>query len=117
MALERLADVVERYTDGYGNGNVFEPRREAVKEWEEEISRAVRRAENLHRMLTNPQEPKVAQTPREEIYKKNKSRLYRYQSKRTHTTPLLFVPNLGNSQPNRFEFMPSDVFVDTMTVR
>src|SRR5438034_1927511 len=115
MALERFADVVERYTDGYGNGNVFEPHREAVKEWEEEISRAVRRAENLHRMLTNPQEPKVGQTPREEIYKKNKSRLYRYQSKRTHTTPLLFVPNLGISRPYIFDLLPGGSFVEHMT--
>src|SRR6059058_3272176 len=115
MALERFADVVERYTDGYGNGNVFEPHREAVKEWEEEISRAVRRAENLHRMLTNPQEPRVGQTPRQEIYKKNKSRLYRYQSKRTHDTPVLFVPNLGISRPYIFDLLPGASFVEHMT--
>src|SRR5256884_1215591 len=115
MALERFADVVERFTHGYGNGHTLEPRAETVTQWQEELERVVRRAENLHRMLTNPQEPKVGQTPREEIYKKNKSRLYRYQSKRTRTTPLLFVPNLGISRPYIFDLLPGGSFVEHMT--
>src|SRR5213594_493424 len=115
MGLERFADVVERYMDGYGNGHLFEPTGEAVKEWQEELERAVRRADNLRRMLTNPQEPRVGQTPREEVYKKNKSRLYRYQSKRTHATPLLFVPNLGISRPYIFDLMPGGSFVEHLT--
>src|SRR5256884_8852480 len=115
MALERFADVVERFTHGYGNGHTLEPRAETVTQWQEELERVVRRAENLQRMLTNPQEPKVGQTPREEIYKRNKSRLYRYQSKRTHTTPLLFVPNLGISRPYIFDLMQGGSFVEHMT--
>ncbi len=115
MALERFADVVERYTDGYGNGRVVEPRNEGVKAWQQELDRAVRRAANLQRMLIDPQEPKVGQTPREEIYKRNKSRLYRYRSKRTHATPLLFVPNLGISRPYIFDLMPGGSFVEHMT--
>src|SRR6266436_5408404 len=115
MALERFADVVERFTHGDGNGHTLEPRAETVTQWQEELERVVRRAENLQRMLTNPQEPKVGQTPRQEIYKKNKSRLYRYQSKRTHRTPLLFVPNLGISRPYIFALMPGGSFVEHMT--
>jgi polyhydroxyalkanoate synthase len=115
MALERFADVVERFTHGYSNGHVNEPPAAAVKQWQEELNRATRRAENLHRMLTDPPEPKVGQTPREEIYKKNKSRLYRYQSRRTHRTPLLFVPNLGISRPYIFDLMPGGSFVEHMT--
>src|SRR5947209_10231869 len=115
MALERFADVVERFTHGYGNGHTLEPRAETVTQWQEELERVVRRAENLQRMRTNPQEPRVGQTPREEIYKRNKSRLYRYQSKRTRTTPLLFVPNLGISRPYIFDLMPGGSFVEHMT--
>ena len=66
-------------------------------------------------MITNPQQPRVGQTPRQAIYKKNKSRLYRYQSKRTHRTPLLFVPNLGISRPYIFDLMPGGSFVEHMT--
>src|SRR5262245_61339627 len=80
MALERFADVVERFTHGYSNGHLLEPQLQTVNEWQQELDRAVRRAENLQRMVVNPQEPKVGQTPRTEIYKKNKSRLYRYES-------------------------------------
>src|SRR6267143_1779644 len=115
MALERFADVVERFTHGYGNGHTLEPPAEIVNQWHDELERAVRRAENLQRMVTNPQEPRVGQTPRQEIYKKNKSRLYRYQSKRTHKTPLLFVPNLGISRPYIFDLMPGASFVEHMT--
>src|SRR5207244_9588469 len=115
MALERFADVVERFTHGYGNGHPLEPRPETVKQRQEGVERVVRRAENLQRMLTNPQEPKVGQTPRQEIYKKNKSRLYRYESKRTHRTPLLFVPNLGISRPYIFDLLPGASFVEHMT--
>src|SRR2546426_8554509 len=105
MALERFADVVERFTHGYGNGHMMEPGAETVKQWQEELERAVGRAENLQRMITNPQEPRVGQTPRQAIYKKNKSRLYRYQSKRTHRTPLLFVDCL----PRRSEEHTSEL--------
>jgi polyhydroxyalkanoate synthase subunit PhaC len=115
MVLERFADVVERFTHGYGNGHLLEPRVETVTQWQQELERAVRRAENLQRMLVDPQEPKVGQTPRTEIYKKNKSRLYRYQSRRTHKTPLLFVPNLGISRPYIFDLMPGGSFVEHMT--
>src|SRR5438876_1486861 len=115
MALERFADVVERFTHGYGNGHLMEPGAGTVKQWQEELERAVRRAENLQRMITNPQEPRVGQTPRQEIYRKNKSRLYRYQSKRTHRTPLLFVPNLGISRPYIFDLLPGGSFVEHMT--
>src|SRR5207245_11307934 len=84
-------------------------------QWQEELERGVRRAENLQGMTTNPQEPRAGQTPRQEIYKKNKPRLYRYQSKRTHRTPLLFVPNLGISRPYIFDLMPGGSFVEHMT--
>ena len=63
MALERFADVVERFTHGYGNGHTLEPLAETVTQWQQELERVVRRAENLQRMLTNPQEPKVGRTP------------------------------------------------------
>jgi hypothetical protein len=115
MGLERFADVVERFTHGYGNGHAPEPDAAVVKQWQEELNRTARRAENLRKMLTDPVEPKVGQTPREEIYKRNKSRLYRYQSRRTHRTPVLFVPNLGISRPYIFDLVPGGSFVEHMT--
>ena len=39
MALERFADVVERFTHGYGNGHLMEPGAETVKQWQEELER------------------------------------------------------------------------------
>ncbi|PYM92076.1 MAG: class III poly(R)-hydroxyalkanoic acid synthase subunit PhaC, partial [Candidatus Rokuibacteriota bacterium] len=113
MGPERFADVVERFTSGFGGG--AEPPAEAVKQWQEELERGFRRLENLRRMVTNPAEPKTGVTPRVEIYTRNKSRLYRYESKRTHRTPLLFVPNLGISRPYIFDLLPGGSFVEHMT--
>ena len=67
--------------------------------------------------MTNPAEPRTGQTPREEVYKRNKSRLYRYESTRTHRTPVLFVPNLGISRPYIFDLLPGGSFVEHMTGR
>jgi polyhydroxyalkanoate synthase len=62
-----------------------------------------------------PSEPRVGQSPREEIHRTNKSRLYRYRSARTHRTPVLFVPNLGISRPYIFDLLPGGSFVEHMT--
>ncbi len=115
MGQERFADVVERFTHGFGGPNGTAPSPETVKQWQEELDRNLKRMQNLHRMLTDPVEPPTGQTPRQEIYKKNKSRLYRYESKRTHRTPVLFVPNLGISRPYIFDLMPNGSFIEHMT--
>ena len=89
MAQERFADVVERFTSGFhGAAAAVSP--EVAKQWQEELDRNVRRMSNLARLATAA-EPKTGQTPRQEVYKRNKSRLYRYASSRTHRTPILFV--------------------------
>ena len=113
MGPERFADVVEWFTNGFPRA--VEAPAEAVKPWQEEIERGFRRLENLQRLMTNPPQPKTGVTPRVEIYKRNKSRLYRYESKRTHRTPLLFVPNLGISRPYIFDLLPGGSFVEHMT--
>jgi polyhydroxyalkanoate synthase subunit PhaC len=65
--------------------------------------------------MLNAATPKVGQTPREEVYKKNKTRLYRYASPRSHRTPVLFVPNLGISRPYIFDLLPGGSFIEYMT--
>lgn len=115
MGLERFADVVERFTNGYPDllGPAAAPER--VKQWQEELDRTNRRVTNLTQMVTGPAEPRTGQSPRDEIYKKNKSRLYRYRSSRTHRTPVLFVPNLGISRPYIFDLLPGGSFIEHMT--
>src|SRR5262249_18334729 len=83
--------------------------------WQEEANRNFLRMKHFSEMVMNPKEPEVGQTPRQEIYRKNKSRLYRYESKRTHATPVLFVPNLGISRPYIFDLMPGGSFIEHMT--
>src|SRR5437867_11479948 len=84
----------ERFTSGFA----AEAPAETIKQWQEELERGFRRLRNLHGLVTNPVEPKTGQTPRVEIYKRNKSRLYRYESARSHRTPVLFVPNLRSEE-------------------
>jgi len=59
-------------------------------------------------------EPRTGQTPRREIHRKKKARLYRYDGARRHRTPLLFVPNLGISRPWIFDLLPGNSFVQYM---
>jgi polyhydroxyalkanoate synthase len=114
MGQERLADVVERFASGFGDGRA-PGAPEAVRQWSEEMDRTVKRFTNLARMVAQPPEPRTGQTPRQEVYKRNKSRLYRYESRRTHRTPVLFVPNLGISRPYIFDLLPGGSFVEHMT--
>ena len=88
---------------------------ELVEGMQEEARRNVLRMKHFSEMILNPKEPPVGPTPREEIYRKNKSRLWRYASTRTVRTPLLFVPNLGISRPYIFDLMHKGSFVEYMT--
>src|SRR5438552_17161807 len=116
MGQERFADIVERFASGYRDGAAAaEPWPDTVRRWQEEIERQQRRTQNLAEMMLNPTDPKVGCTPREGIFRTNKSRLYRYQSRRTHRIPLLFVPNLGISRPYIFDLLPGGSFVEHMT--
>jgi polyhydroxyalkanoate synthase len=88
---------------------------ELVARMKEEANRNLLRMKHFSEMVMNPKEPKVGPTPRQEIYRTNKSRLWRYESRRTIRTPLLFVPNLGISRPYIFDLMPKGSFIEYMT--
>jgi polyhydroxyalkanoate synthase len=115
MGQERFADVVERFTNGFAEHLGTPPSPEHVKQWQQELERSVRRFTNLTDLVASPKEPRTGQTPRQEVYKRNKSRLYRYQSSRRYRTPLLFVPNLGISRPYIFDLLPGGSFIEHMT--
>src|SRR5881396_1502690 len=114
MGQERFADIAERFANGYADLTAGASP-ETVKRWQEELERGLKRMTNLAQMVQHPVEPRTGLTPREEIYRKGKARLYRYASTRTHTTPLLFVPNLGISRPYIFDLLPGGSFVEHMT--
>lgn len=59
-------------------------------------------------------DPRTGQTPRREIYRKRKARLYRYEGAPAYRTPLLFIPNLGISRPWVFDLLPGSSFVEYM---
>lgn len=86
-----------------------------LSQWQEEVSRNLLRMKNFTTLVLNVEEPAVGLTPREEVYRKNKSRLYRYGAARKHRTPILFVPNLGISRPYIFDLLPGGSFIEHMT--
>lgn len=114
MGQERFADVVERFTHGFGEERPG-PAADVVQRWQEEIERNLRRMRNLAALAAGTGEPRTGRTPREEVYKRNKSRLYRYRSERRYRTPVLFVPNLGISRPYIFDLLPGGSFIEHMT--
>src|SRR5262249_45323752 len=75
------------------------------------------RMKHFSEMVMQPKDPEVGQTPREEIYRKNKSRLWRDAAKRTLRTPPLFVPKLRLSRPHIFDLVPKRAFIGDMTQR
>ena len=78
-------------------------------EWTRTLTRAVRALE-----LATAPEPAIGLSPKQLVYRRNKARLYRYQSARTHAVPVLFVPNLGISRPSIFDLQPGSSFVEHM---
>jgi len=88
---------------------------QVIVQWQEEVERNARRMKNFAELVLHPKEPVVGPTPRQVIYRKNKSILYRYESDRKHRTPVLFVPNLGISRPYIFDLLPKGSFVEYMT--
>ena len=70
---------------------------------------------NFAELVLDSKEPAIGPTPREEVYRKYKSRLFRYASPRKYRTPVLFVPNLGISRPYIFDLLPGASFIEYMT--
>jgi polyhydroxyalkanoate synthase len=81
---------------------------ELLARMREEANRNLLRMKHWSEMVMNPKEPAVGPTPRQLIYRTNKSQLWRYESRRTVRTPLLFVPNLGISRPYIFDLILVD---------
>ena len=85
---------------------------ELAEQWQEEAARNLLRMRNFVQLMANPDPPPLGISPRQEIYRRRKARLYRYEGTRTHAIPLLFVPNLGISRPYIFDLMPGSSFVE-----
>jgi polyhydroxyalkanoate synthase subunit PhaC len=88
---------------------------ELAEQWQEEGARNLLRMRNFVQLMADPDPPPLGISPRQEVYRKRKARLYRYEGTRTHATPLLFVPNLGISRPYIFDLMPGSSFVEHLT--
>jgi polyhydroxyalkanoate synthase len=85
-----------------------------VESWQEQLNRNVQRMKNFSSLVTDRSEPEVGCTPRKEIYRKHKSRLFKYGGAGKYRTPLLFVPNLGISRPYVFDLQPKASFIEYM---
>jgi polyhydroxyalkanoate synthase len=80
------------------------------EEWVKTLHRTARALE----LIRNPSEPDVGVSPKTLVYRRNKARLWRYDSPRTRRVPVLFVPNLGISRPYIFDLQPGASFVEYM---
>ena len=87
---------------------------DAAAQWREEALRSTQRMTNLVSMLMDPTPPTVGATPREEIYRRGKARLYRYRPAEIRHGPVLFIPNLGLSRPYIFDLLPGMSFTEYM---
>jgi polyhydroxyalkanoate synthase len=67
-------------------------------------------------LIYRPREPRLGQTPKTLIHKRNKSALYRYgdAATRRYPIPVLMVINLGISRPYIFDLYPGSSFAEHM---
>jgi polyhydroxyalkanoate synthase len=121
MGEEHLADLIAglvgRLRDGFLEPPAPTVTPETIPQWHAELRRTLDRAHHLTEWLVHPRRPRVGPTPREEVHRTNKARLFRYRSARTRRTPVLFVPNLGINRPDVFDLLPGDSFVEHMTMQ
>lgn len=87
---------------------------DAAELWQRELTRNAQRMKNFTALVADQEPPPVGCSPRREVYKKHKARLYHYEGSATHRTPVLFVPNLGISRPYIFDLQPKGSFVEYM---
>jgi polyhydroxyalkanoate synthase len=85
------------------------------EQFQEDTARNLGRLKNFVELTRDPDAHGLGPSPREEVYRKRKARLYRYASERTRTTPVLFVPNLGISRPYIFDLLTGSSFVEHLT--
>ena len=71
--------------------------------------------QNAAAMASGVRRPRLGQAPRREVAASGAARLYRYEGRRAHETPVLFVPNVGISRPYIFDLLPGASFVEHMT--
>ena len=95
---------------------MLDPTRQAetLKTLSDEWARALTRAARALDLMAATSEPEVGLHPKTLVYRRNKARLYRYDSPRTRPAPVLFVPNLGISRPYVFDLQPGASFVEYM---
>ncbi len=55
---------------------------------------------------------RIGLTPRNEVYRRKKARLYRYVGMPRHPTPILLVPNLAMTRPDIFDLQPGASLVE-----
>jgi polyhydroxyalkanoate synthase len=85
---------------------------QAASELQAEATKQAQRMAAAVDLLLHPRAPRVGQTPRQALYRRNKSVLYRYTAgSPRHATPVLMVPNLGISRPYIFDLSPDSSFI------
>ncbi len=93
---------------------------EALENWieamPEDMKQGYRRLNRMTEVLTTEAEPKVGQTPKEVIWKKNKAKLYRYQPtvKKTNKVPILMIYALIN-KPYILDLTPGSSLIEHLT--
>ena len=88
---------------------------ESLRALSDEWLRNLQRGAKAMELITRPGDPEIGASPRVEVYRRNKARLYRYEGPRTRRIPVLFVPNLGISRPTIFDLQPGASFVEYMS--
>ncbi|MCZ2258310.1 class III poly(R)-hydroxyalkanoic acid synthase subunit PhaC [Sporosarcina sp. G11-34] len=87
-----------------------------VEAMPDELKDSYNRIKRMAAVLTTEAEPQVGQTPKEVIWTKNKTKLYRYQTavKKTNKVPILMIYALIN-KPYILDLTPGNSLIEHLT--
>ena len=89
---------------------------EFASKFQEESQKNMERVQAIvDSFVVNPSDPPMALTPREVVWKRGKTRLYRYHSTErevAYPTPYIIVPWLGISRPYVLDLMPGASMIE-----
>jgi polyhydroxyalkanoate synthase subunit PhaC len=89
---------------------------ELTKQWQEEAFKSFDRIQKVNDILWKDPEPQVGQTPKEVVWTKNKTKLYRYQPSipKKNNVPILMIYALIN-KPYILDLYPGNSLIEHLT--
>lgn len=88
---------------------------ELIQRWQDEFQQMILKAQKTWQVLSDPEDAKVGQTPKDVVWEQGRAKLYHYRplAERTVGSPVLMVHSLVN-KPYILDLFPGGSFIEFM---